>query len=57
MTAVPENKFMRAKARAGGDEFLIAQFRIEMEVDNTLLKFFLVFDGEECGSIEQKFDG
>ena len=57
MSDVPDSKFMRAKARAGGPEFLIAQFRIEMEVDNTLLKFFLVFDGEECGSISQKFDG
>jgi hypothetical protein len=57
MSSIPDSKFMRARTRAGGEEILIAQFRIEMEVDNTQLKFFLVFDGEECGSISQKFDG
>lgn len=57
MNSVPESKFMKARARAGGEVFLIAEFRIEMEVDNTRLKFFLMFEDEECGFVEEKFDG
>ena len=57
MSSVPESKFMKARASAGGELFLIAEFSIEVEVDNARLKFFLTFDGEECGFVEAKFDG
>jgi hypothetical protein len=54
---VPVSKFMRARARNGGQEFYIADFSIELLVDNSVLKFFLMFDGEEYGSIVPNFEG
>ncbi|KAI9764517.1 MAG: hypothetical protein M1839_005887 [Geoglossum umbratile] len=56
LTGVPESKFTRARARPGGDEFFVAEFKIEILVDNSKLKFFLIFDGEEYGSVEPNFD-
>ena len=54
---VPASKFIRAKSRKGGEEFYIASFKIELLVDNSTLKFFLMFDGEEYGSVVPNFEG
>ena len=53
---VPVTKFMRARARSGGQEFYIASFSIELLVDNSTLKFFLMFQGEEYGSVIPNFE-
>lgn len=54
---IPVSKFMRARARNGGQEYYIASFSIEVLVDNSTLKFFLMFEGEEYGSVIPTFDG
>ncbi|KAH0564764.1 hypothetical protein GP486_001847 [Trichoglossum hirsutum] len=56
LSDVPESKFMRARTRLGGEEYFVAEFKIELLVDNSRLKFFLVFDGEEYGSAVPNFD-
>jgi hypothetical protein len=53
---VPVSKFMRARATRGGQEFYIASFSIELLVDNSRLKFFVMFEGEEFGSVIPNFD-
>ena len=54
---VPESKYTKARSRPGGEFYFVAEFRIEILVDNSKLKFFLIFDGEEYGSVEPIFDG
>ena len=56
MSSVPVSKFYRARSRPG-EEHYVARFKIEILVDNTRLRFFLTFDGEECGSVEASFEG
>ena len=56
LSDVPLSKFTRARARLGGVEFLIASFTIELLVDNSQLKFFLMFEGEEYGSVVPNFE-
>ena len=56
LSSVPESKFIRAKGSPGGDDYFIVEFRLEMVVDNSKLKFFLVFGGEEYGSVECTYE-
>jgi len=57
LSTIPLSKFTRARARFGGAEFLVASFSIELLVDNSQLKFFLMFEGEEYGSVVPNFEG
>ncbi|KAI9890224.1 MAG: hypothetical protein M1814_004386 [Vezdaea aestivalis] len=56
MSDVPDHKFMKARGRKG-DIYYIASFSINIVIDNTRMKFSMTFDGDECGSIDAKFDG
>jgi hypothetical protein len=57
MSSEPESKFMRARASTSGELFLVAEFSIEIEVDNARLKFVLAIEDKECGVVEARFDG
>ena len=56
LTSIPDHKFMRAQKRGNGEEYLIAQFKIAMEADNSTINFKLFFNGEECGKIVTTFE-
>lgn len=56
LSTVPEYKFVRARSGLGGEEFLIAEFKLEATYAGGNIDWKFIFDGKEYGSVTVSYD-
>jgi hypothetical protein len=56
LSAVPESKFMRARTGLSGDDFFIAEFKLEATFVGGMIDWQFIFDGKAYGSVSVSYD-
>jgi len=56
LSDVPDHKFMRARSGIKGEEFFIAEFKLEATFLGGNVDWKFIFDGKEYGSVSTSYD-
>jgi hypothetical protein len=56
LSTVPESKFMRARAGLNGEEFMVAEFKLEAKFVGGMIDWQFIFDGQSYGSVAVSYD-
>ena len=56
LSSVPESKFTRARAGISGEEFFIAEFKLEATFVGGMIDWQFIFDGKAYGSVSVSYD-
>jgi hypothetical protein len=56
MSTVPESKFARARSGLDGEEFLVAEIKLQATFVAGMINWVFIFDGKEYGSVSVSYD-
>lgn len=56
LSSVPDSKFARARSGLGGEEYFIAEFKLEATFVGGMIDWKFIFDGQEYGSVSVSYD-
>jgi hypothetical protein len=56
LSTVPESKFTRARAGLSGEEYFIAEFKLEATFSGGMIEWNFIFDGKSYGSVSVSYD-
>jgi hypothetical protein len=56
LSTVPDSKFVRARAGISGEEFFIAEFKLEATFTGGMIDWHFIFDGKSYGSVSVSYD-
>jgi hypothetical protein len=56
LSTVPDSKFVRARAGVSGEEFFIAEFKLEATFTGGMIDWNFIFDGKSYGSVSVSYD-
>lgn len=53
---MPESKFTRARSGPQGEEYFIAEFKLEATFVGGMIDWKFIFDGKDYGSVSVSYD-
>lgn len=56
LSTVPDSKFTRARSGLAGEEYFIAEFKLEATFVGGMIDWKFIFDGKDYGSVSVSYD-